>query len=47
MLRTVLLAVLLAGIARAADAPKPTLLKPEEVVALARAVETHRAGPPA
>jgi len=28
----------------AADAPKPTLLKSEEVVALARAVETHRAG---
>jgi len=28
----------------AADALKPTLLKPEEVVALARAVETHRAG---
>ena len=28
----------------AADALKPTLLKPEEVVALARAVESHRAG---
>ena len=28
----------------AADALKPTLLKPEEVVALARAVESHCAG---
>src|SRR5438445_9656977 len=28
----------------AADALKPSLLKPEEVVALARAVESHRAG---
>jgi len=31
----------------AADALKPSLLKPEEVVALARAVETHRAASPA
>ena len=28
----------------AADALKPTLLKPEEVVALVRVVESHRAG---